>query len=202
MKRRDKHQWMLDRVNDPYFVKAKKEGYRARSAYKLIEIQQKFKIVPRYAGCNILDLGCAPGAWLQVLRKLTEGSIFGIDLIDIRPLPGVSFLKADIFSSDVENFIKGLMFDLIISDIAPNCSGVKEHDHLQIMYLAEYIFHFAILHLKTNATFCIKLFDGRDVVEFVRLARNYFKCVKFFKPKSSHRESNEFYLVCSGFGLK
>lgn len=197
MKRKDKHQWMLDRMNEPYFIKAKKEGYRARSAYKLIEIQEKFHIIPNFG--NILDLGCAPGAWLQVLNKFTKADVYGIDLLEIIPITSVNFLQGDVFSNEAEGFIKNKKFNLILSDIAPNCSGIKEHDHLSIMNLVERVFEFVTLYLSDAGNFCVKIFDGRDVPEFIKTVRPYFKTVKFFKPKSSSRESNEFYLICMEF---
>lgn len=194
MKRRDKHQWMLSRINDPFFIKAKKEGYRARSAYKLIEIQEKFKIIPKSG--YILDLGCAPGAWLQVLQKTSQANIFGIDLLEIQRIHNITFFQGDVFSEESCNFIKDIEFDLILSDIAPNCCGDKAHDHLQIMALAERVLELVIKHLKTGGNFCVKLFDGRDIKEYVSIAQSHFEKTKFFKPKSSARESNEFYLLC------
>lgn len=197
MKRRDKHQWAKERHNDQYFIKAKKEGYRARSAYKLIEIQEKFSIIPKNG--NILDLGCAPGAWLQVIQKnLKSGEIYGIDLLDITPISGVisvNFLKADIFSKEAEEFLEGKIFDCIVCDIAPNFSGHKDIDHLKSMNISEEILIYLPKKLKLGGNFCIKLFDGALIQEYVKNVKQSFESVKFFKPKSSHLESNEFYLV-------
>lgn len=197
MKRKDKHQWMLDRMNDPYFIQAKKDGYRARSAYKLLEIHKKFNIIPKVG--TVLDLGCAPGAWLQVLNEISNAVLVGIDLLNIAPVANTQFLQADIFSPEAEEFLLQKKFDLILSDIAPNCSGNKEHDHLRIMALAERVLELVAAILKPGAAFCIKIFDGRDTLEFLKLLRSAFERVKFFKPLSSSRESNEFYYVCFGF---
>ncbi|WP_342262091.1 RlmE family RNA methyltransferase [Alphaproteobacteria bacterium endosymbiont of Tiliacea citrago] len=197
MKRRDKHQWMKDRMKDPFFLKAKKEGYRARSAYKLIEIQEKFNIIPKTG--NVLDLGCAPGAWIQVLQKFSKASLFGIDLLEIAPISNLNFLKGDIFSEEANNFLQNKKFNLILSDIAPNCCGNKRQDHLKIMALADRVLEFVLNYLEESGNFCIKIFDGSDVTEYIASTRTFFKSVKFFKPKSSSKESNEFYLVCSNF---
>lgn len=200
MKRRDKHQWMLDRINDPYFIKAKKDGFRARSAYKLIEIHEKFCIIPEIG--YILDLGCAPGAWLQVLKQNTTANLIGIDLLNIEPLNDVEFLKGDIFSEEVAIYLSDKKFHLILSDIAPNCMGVKNIDHLKIMSLADRVLIFIKKYLNENGNFCIKLFDGKEVPEYIKSVRYLFKSVRIFKPKSSTPESNEIYLVCKEYKKK
>lgn len=197
MKRRDKHQWMLDRINDPYFIQAKKEGYRARSAYKLLEIQKAFSVIPKMG--NILDLGCAPGAWLQVLTKTTKAKVYGVDLLSIEPVMGAEFMQGNIFDEDVESFLSAIRFDLILSDIAPNCMGVKDIDHFRIMSLAKRTFELVRKFIKVDGHFCIKLFDGCELNEYRNLMRRYFKSSKIFKPKASYLGSNELYLVCKNF---
>lgn len=188
---------MLDRINDPYFIKAKKEGYRARSAYKLIEINNSFDIIPKNG--KILDLGCAPGAWLQVLQKSTKANIYGIDLLKIEHIHNVNFFQKDIFSNEVEELLEEYQFDLILSDIAPNCMGIKDIDHIRIIALARRVFDIVLKFLKNNGNFCIKLFDGHNLPQYKNDLQKYFSSVKFCKPKSSHAESNELYLVCRNF---
>lgn len=200
MKRRDKHQWMLDRINDPYFIKAKKEGYRARSAYKLLEMHRVFSIIPK-KGC-VLDLGCAPGAWLQVLKKNTKAFIYGVDLLNIEPIIGVNFLKGNIFDQATDVFLSNKKFSLILSDLSPNCMGIKDIDHFRIIMLAKRVFELVLRFLHAGGDFCIKLFDGAQLNEYRSLVGPYFKSIKIFKPKSSYLGSQELYLVCKSFIVK
>lgn len=195
MKRRDPHQWSKERNRDKFFLQAKKEGYRARSAYKLIEINQKFFIIK--PGFNVLDLGAAPGAWLQVVRKITNGKIDGIDLLPIAPINGVIALRADIFLA--AEFLAGKIYDVILSDIAPNCSGQQELDHLLLMNLANEVLALSKRHLKIGGNLCIKIFDGVHFQEFFKKCTSSFTTVKRFKPESSALDSCEFYLVCMNF---
>lgn len=196
MKRRDPHQWFKTRARDEFFVKAKKDGYRARSAYKLIEINEKHNLVKK--NDKVLDLGCAPGAWLQVLSKLTD-FIDGIDLLKIENFPKARFLQADIFSKEATDFYSK-NYDVILSDIAPNTSGNKDSDHYDLINLAEFTLHEVVIpYLKKGGSFCIKIFDGADSNNYYKELRNYFEVVKRVKPKASHNESSEFYFLAQKF---
>jgi len=195
MKRRDPHQWVKTRQQDQFFIKAKQEGYRARSAYKLIEIHEKYKIVHGH----ILDLGAAPGAWLQVAKKL-GAQPEGIDLLEIQPIYSVRTLKADIFSQETKEFIGNNIYDTILCDIAPNCSGQKEHDHLVLMNIVYEVLQLSEQHLKNGGNICIKIFDGATFNEFFAKFKECFEKSYRFKPKASCNDSVEFYLI--GCGLK
>ncbi len=189
---------MRDRANDEYFIKAKKDGYRARSAYKLIEMQEKFGVIKKNG--LVLDLGAAPGAWIQVASKFTN-HIDAIDLLYIETLPNVRTLRANIFSPEARAFMDK-KYDTILSDMAPNTSGERSHDHLAIMGLAEEVVHICIDHLQLGGSLCVKVFDGSEVIAFTKLLRERFDLVKRFKPRSSHSESPEFYFVCKGWRLQ
>lgn len=193
MKRRDPHQWNKERNREQYFVQAKKEGYRARSAYKLIEIHEKYKIV----NGNILDLGCAPGAWLQVAKKL-GANVEGIDLLKTQPIKDVVTLKADIFSNEASEFLANKNYDAILCDIAPNCSGERKNDHLLLINIAYKVLELALVHLKTDGSMCIKIFDGMAFNEFFAKFKGCFKKVYRFKPRSSLLDNSEFYIIGQG----
>lgn len=206
MKRRDPHQWVKTRNKDPYVIRANKEGYRARSAYKLLEIDKKIGLIKKTD--NVLDLGSAPGSWLQVVKTLTKGKIVGIDLLEIKPIQDVILFQGDIQLDETEKFICEIMknenresgkFDVILSDIAPNTTGKKDHDHLAIMNLAEMVIEFIKKYLKKHGNFCIKLFDGREIIAFTKIMRELFDTVKRIKPDASHPESSEFYLIGINF---
>ncbi len=194
MKRRDPHQWMKTRLNDPFFVKAKQEGYRARSAYKLIEIHQKYNIIRG----NVLDLGAAPGAWLQVIKRF-GANVEGIDLLAIQPIHGVRTLKADIFSQETKDFIGNTVYDTILSDIAPNCTSQRELNHLLLMNIANEVLALALTHLKPGGNICIKIFDGAAFIEFLANFKKHFQKVYRFKPKASCLDNSEFYLIGCAF---
>jgi len=197
MKRRDPHQWVKERGRDEYFIKAKREGYRARSCYKLIEIQGKFNLIRSTS--NVLDLGAAPGAWLQVCRKLTRGIVSGIDLLEIESIYNVETLQADIFDDKTKEFVEGKSFDVILSDIAPNCSGKKEHDHITLVNLVRKVLELSATHLVEGGSMCAKIFDGFCVPELIEEWKIFFEDVKRFKPKSSKLDNSEFYLIGLGF---
>jgi 23S rRNA (uridine2552-2'-O)-methyltransferase len=190
MKRRDPHQWQKERNRDKYFIQAKKEGYRARSAYKLLEINQKYSIIHG----NVLDLGAAPGAWLQVAKNL-GAQVEGIDLLEIKEMAGVVTLKADIFSQEAAEFLKNKQYDALLCDIAPNCCGEKTTDHLILINIAYKVLELSLMHLKPSGSICIKIFDGAGFKDFFAKFHTYFKEVYRFKPASSFLDSNEFYII-------
>lgn len=190
MKRRDPHQWVKERNRDIYFQKAKQEGYRARSAYKLIEINDKYKIIKG----NVLDLGAAPGAWLQVCKKL-GAKVEGIDLLPIKNMFGVETLKADIFSKETEEFLEGKSYNTILSDIAPNTAGQRAHNHLVLINIAYKVLEFSQKHLQPGGSLCVKLFDGSALNDFIAEWKKNFNKTYRFKPKASNVDTSEFYLI-------
>lgn len=191
MKRRDPHQWLKERERDIYFIKAKKEGYRARSAYKLIEIHEKYGIVRG----QILDLGAAPGAWLQVALKIGTKSIEGIDLLEIEHINGVKTLKADVFAKETTDFLANKKYDTILCDIAPNMTGQRAHDHLAQINIAYKALELSKQHLKHDGSLCLKMFDGAALNEFLSVIKQDFNKIHRFKPKTSNIDSSEFYLI-------
>lgn len=197
--------WWLDRhVHDPFVKLAQKEGYRSRAAYKLLGLDERDHLLK--AGMTVVDLGAAPGGWCQVVAKKVgeKGRVIGIDLLPVEPIPGVLLFQAD-FTSDeglalVENALDGKKLDLVLSDMAPNLSGVKDADQAKHYALAELALDFAVQWLKPDGAFVVKVFQGADFEDFVRKARAAFRQVHVRKPDASRDESRENFLV--GKGLK
>jgi 23S rRNA (uridine2552-2'-O)-methyltransferase len=195
-------QWLRRHVNDPYVQRSKKEGYRSRSAYKLTEIDERDKVLR--PGMLVVDLGAAPGGWSQVVAKRVgaSGSVVAIDLLPMDPIAGVTILEAD-FASEaglaaVERSIHGRKADLVLSDMAPNMSGIAVSDQARSMELAEIARDFAQLHLQAEGVFIVKVFQGAGYDEYLRSLRNAFRKVVARKPASSRGESAEQYLVARG----
>lgn len=197
--------WWLDRhVHDPFVKLAQKEGYRSRAAYKLLWLDEKDHLLK--PGMTVVDLGAAPGGWCQVAaRKVGEkGRVIGIDLLPLDPIAGAILFQAD-FTSDeglalVKNALEGRKADLVLSDMAPNLSGVKDADQAKHYALAELALEFAVQWLKPEGAFVVKVFQGAGFEEFVRQARGVFRQVNIRKPEASRDESRENFLV--GRGLK
>lgn len=197
--------WWLDRhVHDPYVKLAQKEGYRSRAAYKLIWLDEKDHLLK--PGMTVVDLGAAPGGWCQVASKKLgpRGTVIGIDLLPVAPIAGVTLFQAD-FTSDeglalVEAALAGRKADLVLSDMAPNLSGVKDADQAKHYGLAELALDFAVQWLKPDGAFVAKVFQGAGFEAFVRQARQVFRVVHVRKPEASRDESRENFLV--GKGLK
>lgn len=189
MKRRDPHQWLKQRTREQFFVKAKQEGYKARSAYKLLDMLKHFKITPQ--SC-VLDLGAAPGAWTQVLLERTA-NVDAIDLLPMKISPR-RFCQCDIYSDQAMEFLSNEKYDLILSDMAPNCSGTAD-DHYAIIELVRTTLQLALKHLKPGGDLCVKVFDGALLNEFVSELRSRFVKVIRCKPLASRADSSELYLV-------
>ena len=198
--------WLQRQLNDPYVKKAQEQGFRGRAAFKLLQINEKFHLLK--PGQIVIDLGCAPGGWSQVATQLTKSSdkkpcVFGIDLLPTSPVAGAVFMQGD-FSDPVffENFQKILpdqKADIILSDMAPNTSGIPSVDHLRLMNLLELAYDFACHHLKENGSFIAKIFQGGTDNELLNQIKLHFKTVKHFKPDASRKESVEYYIVAQGF---
>ncbi len=204
--------WLNDHVNDPYVKLARKEGYRARAAYKLKQIDEQFGLVE--PGQLIVDLGAAPGAWSQYLRRRfapagaaagkLDGSIVALDVLDIEPIEGVSFVRGDLRDEAVlealEVAVAGRRVDLVVSDMAPNLSGVESVDAARMSHLVELAIDFALAHLKPDGALVAKAFHGSGYSQLVERFKRGFRAVKPFKPKASRDRSAETFLV--GIGLK
>ena len=190
--------WRKEQSQDRFFQRAKKDGYRARSAYKLLEINDKFKLIR--PGARILDLGAAPGSWSQVAAKLGKASkIVAVDLQPMQPLPGVQTIQADITKPETVARIAQALpegADLVLSDVAPAASVVRLVDHARSIQLAEAALKIALRFLRKSGAFVVKVFQGEDFLGFVALAKRHFETVRIVRPGASRRESDEQYVVC------
>ena len=191
--------WLNEHVHDPYVKLAQKQGYRARAAFKLLEINEKDKLIQ--ADTILADLGSAPGSWSQVATELIgpRGRVIAMDILPMDPVPGVEFIQGDFREDEVlqqlVNLLNGQKLDLVISDIAPNMSGNTVTDQARSFYLCELAYDFAINHLKPGGHFLIKVFQGAGYQEYVKLLRESFAEVVVRKPKASRDRSNEIYLL-------
>jgi 23S rRNA (uridine2552-2'-O)-methyltransferase len=196
--------WMREHVNDPYVLLAKKEGYRSRAAYKLMEIDERDHLLR--SGMTVVDLGAAPGGWTQVAAKKTGpgGALVAFDILPMEPVNGAIVIQGD-FREDaaliqLDAALQGRPVDIVISDIAPNISGIGLADQARSMYLAELALEFAAQHLKPGGNFLVKVFQGEGFDAFVREMRASFAEVVVRKPKASRDRSTEVYML--GKGLK
>lgn len=195
-------QWMHEHVNDPFVQRAQKEGYRSRAAYKLLEIDERDHVIK--PGMVVVDLGATPGGWCQVVAgKLgQQGRIIALDLLPLQPLPRVEFIQGDFRDDEVlallENKLEGRQIGLVISDMAPNISGVNSADQARAMYLAELALEFASNHLMPGGSFVVKVFQGVGFEDYLKLMRSHFLKVVARKPKASRDRSSEQYLVGLG----
>jgi 23S rRNA (uridine2552-2'-O)-methyltransferase len=191
--------WMQEHVNDPYVQRAKKEGWRSRAAFKLMEIDDKDRLLRR--GEVVVDLGATPGGWSQVAAKRVgdDGLVLALDLIEMEPIHGVRFIQGDFREDDVlrqlEEHLDGRQVGLVMSDMAPNMSGVPLVDQARIMYLAELGLDFSRVHLKPEGAFLVKVFQGTDYEAFIRAMREAFRTVVVRKPDASRDRSAELYVL-------
>lgn len=196
--------WMLEHLNDPYVKLAQKEGYRARAAYKLMEIDDKDKLIK--PGMTVVDLGSAPGSWSQVVvqRLKGQGSVIALDLLDMPPIGGVTFIQGDFREESVlrllEEKLNNVQVDLVIADMAPNITGIKDVDQAGAAYLTELALDFSQTWLKPNGNFLVKVFVGTGFDEILQQMRQMFGKVVTRKPKASRDRSSEVYLL--GIGRK
>lgn len=204
--------WLNDHVNDPYVKLAQKEGYRARAAFKLKEIDESLSLIK--PGHVVVDLGSAPGAWSQYVRRKfapagaaagqLNGTIVGLDILPMEPIEGVTFLQGDFREPEMlarlDEALGGRAVDVVISDMAPNLSGIESADAARIAHLVELAVEFAQGHLKPEGALVCKLFHGSGYSQLVKLFKETFRVVKPLKPKASRDKSSETFLV--GIGLK
>jgi 23S rRNA (uridine2552-2'-O)-methyltransferase len=203
--------WLNDHVNDPYVKLAQKEGFRARAAYKLKEIDETLGLIK--PGQVLVDLGSAPGAWSQYMRRRLSpqgaamgelhGTIIAMDLLPMEPIEGVQFLQGDLRDEAVltalVQALDGRLADVVVSDMAPNLSGLAAVDSARIEHLVELALDFCQQHLKPQGALVVKVFHGSGYDQWVKLFKAHFKQVKPIKPKASRDKSSETFLV--GLGL-
>jgi 23S rRNA (uridine2552-2'-O)-methyltransferase len=189
-------QWMREHVNDPFVQRAQKEGYRSRAAYKLLEINERDRLLK--PGTVVVDLGATPGGWTQVAAA-RGCKVIALDLLPLQPLPGVEFIQGDFRDDEVlarlEEKLGGKQVGLVISDMSPNISGIDMSDQARAMHLAELALDFAVQHLKPGGAFLVKVFQGAGFEEYFRLMRSRFARVATRKPKASRDRSSELYLL-------
>jgi 23S rRNA (uridine2552-2'-O)-methyltransferase len=195
--------WMSRHLSDPYVKQAQKDGYRSRSAYKLIELNEKDRLIR--PGMRIMDLGSAPGGWSQVAGKLvgTKGRVLATDILPMDALANVDFVQGD-FTEDaivqqLLEWLDGGTFDLIISDIAPNITGISSADQASSIYFLELALDTVRKTLKPGAHFAAKMFQGSGSDQYLKDLRTHFDKVTIRKPAASRKESREVYLVAKGF---
>jgi 23S rRNA (uridine2552-2'-O)-methyltransferase len=195
--------WLSRHVSDPFVKQAQKDGYRSRSAYKLIELNDKDKLIR--PGMRVLDLGSAPGGWSQVAGRIIgdKGRILATDILPMEPLKNVDFIQGDFTDEAIVGqlleWLGGGKFDLIISDIAPNITGIDVADQATSMYFLELALDTVCKTLKPGATFVAKMFQGAGSDQYVKELRRHFDKVLIRKPAASRKESREVYLVAKGF---
>jgi len=191
--------WITRQFNDPYTKLAKQKGYRSRSAFKLIEINNKFKFLKN--NLNILDLGSAPGGWSQVCAEINKnGKNLSIDILNMETIDNIFFYKKDFNDSDfldfVNNFFKQNKVDIMLSDMAVNTTGNKDLDAIKTNAIALDVVNLSKLILKTKSALLVKIFSGKDENILIKNAKELFKDIERIKPDSSRKESREMYLLC------
>lgn len=186
-------------TRDATYRKSLKEGFRARSAYKLIDINDRFNVIRKTD--NVVDLGCAPGSWLQVLKTLTEGQLCGVDLNPIAPLEGVISFIGDFTSAEIQEKVRAAMpvVNVVVCDAAPHLSGAKSYDQARIMALNEDALMFAASLLKQGGNLVMKSFQGADFNELLDLVKERFYSVRVIRSKATRRGSTECYIVAKNF---
>lgn len=192
--------WIQEHHRDAHYRQAKREGYRARSAYKLIEINKRYTVIRPHD--DVLDLGAAPGGWLQVIRELTDGKVVGIDLKRIEPLQDVMLIRGDMTSEKVQKLLieaVGKKVNTIVSDMSPNISGNYSLDQAQSVYLGEMALRTAEALLERGGNFVVKVFEGDLFQEFLMMLKVRFSRVKVHNPKASRKTSSEVYIIARNY---
>lgn len=195
-------QWMREHVTDPWVQRAKSEGWRSRAAFKLLQIAERDRLLR--PGMTVVDLGATPGGWAQVAAQRVGrgGRVVAVDLLDMAPLPGVTFLQGDFREESVlaavEAALDGRAVDLVLSDMSPNISGIPSVDQARAMHLAELALEFAARHLKPGGALLVKVFQGTGFEGFLREMRSRFMKVVTRKPEASRSRSAEIYLLGTG----
>ncbi|KAB1075999.1 RlmE family RNA methyltransferase [Methylobacterium planeticum] len=194
--------WLERQLNDPYVARAKREGYRSRAAFKLLEIDERFHILK--PGQRVVDLGAAPGGWSQVAAKVVgpQGRVVGIDLLEIEPMTGVTFIALDFLDPSAPERLTDLLggpADIVMSDMAANTTGHKKTDHLRIIGLAETAAHFAREILAPGGAYVAKVFQGGTEGTLLADLKRDFATVRHVKPPASRADSSELYVLATGY---
>jgi 23S rRNA (uridine2552-2'-O)-methyltransferase len=197
--------WLERQINDPYVARAKREGYRSRAAFKLIEIDDKYRFLK--PGGRVVDLGAAPGGWSQIAAKrvgATEGrgKVIAIDLLEMEAVPGVDFMQLDFLADDAPAVLKerlGGLADVVLSDMAANTTGHRKTDHLRIVALVEAAAEFAAEVLAPGGVFLAKVIQGGTETDLLAMLKRSFASVKHVKPQASRADSAELYVLATGF---
>ena len=201
--------WLQRQASDPYVARAHRDGYRARAAYKLIEMNEKFHFLKN--GQVVVDLGAAPGSWSQyVAREYPKTKVFAMDLLEIKPIPNVTFYQGDFTTDEALKWLESELglssdeigngtADVVMSDMAPNTVGHKKTDHLRQMVLLEYALDFALHALRPGGVFVAKSFTGGSTGDLIRQMKNNFDSVQQVKPPASRKDSVEMFIVATGF---
>lgn len=194
--------WMREHVNDPWVQRAKREGYRSRASFKLMEIDERDHLIK--PGMTVVDLGATPGGWSQVAAKKLAGNgrVIALDILEMQPLHNVTFIQGDFREQatldELVRILDGKPVDLVISDMAPNISGIGIADQARAMHLTELALDFAIEHLKPGGNFLVKVFQGDGFEAFIKTLRAAFKQTQTRKPQASRGRSSETYLLGKG----
>jgi 23S rRNA (uridine2552-2'-O)-methyltransferase len=200
--------WLQRQLNDPYVHAAKREGYRSRAAFKLAEIDDKYRLLK--PGARVVDLGCAPGGWCQVAvarakaagEDGSRGRVIGLDYLETESVPGATILQLNFLDEGADDRVKELLAgeaDLVLSDMAAPTTGHKQTDHMRIMHLCEIAAHFAVDVLAPGGAFLAKVLRGGTENELLTLLKQHFKTVRHVKPKASRADSAEMYVLAQGF---
>jgi 23S rRNA (uridine2552-2'-O)-methyltransferase len=195
--------WLKRQLNDPYVVAARAQGFRSRAAFKLIELDDRYKLITK--GARVVDLGAAPGGWTQVAIQRGARSVVGVDLLPIDEIAGATLLQGDFHDPDMPARLAELLggqADIVLSDMAPNTSGHAPTDHLRIMALAELALDFATQILAPGGAFVTKLFQGGSERTMLTTLKQRFATVRHAKPPASRKDSSELYVVATGFRAK
>ncbi len=194
--------WLERQISDPYVARARREGFRSRAAYKLAEIDDRYRLLK--PGARVVDLGAAPGGWSDVAARRVgaHGRVVAIDILDMKPIPGVAFHKLDFLDASAPEQLKATLggkADIVLSDTAANATGHRQTDHLRIMALAEAAAYFAREVLNDGGSFLCKVLQGGTEAALLAGLKRDFKSVKHVKPPASRSDSAEFYLLARGF---
>ena len=195
--------WYSNKKSEHFYKEAKRSGYRARSAFKLKQIQNRFTVIKK--NDIVIDLGAAPGGWSQVAKEIVgeNGSVIGIDLLPIRPIHGIIFLQGDITKNEcidqIKSIIKDKKADVILSDMSPNISGNYSIDHARSIYLCEQAYNSVESLLRAGGNFICKVFSGEDLDNFIHKTNQRFQMVKRFSPVATRKSSSEIYIIAKSF---
>jgi 23S rRNA (uridine2552-2'-O)-methyltransferase len=195
--------WYTEKKKEHFYKEAKRTGYRARSAFKLQQIQNKFHLIPTDG--IVLDLGAAPGGWSQVAKELVgqQGRVIGADLLAIKPLEGVVFIQGDITKPEtieqIKHMMQGKSVDVVVSDMSPDISGNYSIDQARSAWLCDCALDVASQVLRPGGHFLCKIFEGEDTKAFIEKVKQHFMVVKTFSPKASRKSSSEIYIIAKSF---